>query len=116
MTDERPVVDETTLEGVREIMEDAFGSLIESYLEEAASLFEDLSAASRAGNADGLSRAAHSLKSSSANIGAMRLSEVARVLEFKGRAGDIADAAPLVDKARNELEAVAIVLQSYALR
>ncbi|HEY4442082.1 MAG TPA: Hpt domain-containing protein [Candidatus Elarobacter sp.] len=45
------------------------------------------------GDAEGVRRAAHSIKGSSGNIGANRVMEVAAELEQRARAGDLNDAA-----------------------
>lgn len=50
---------------------------------------ERLKAAWRAGDAQGVQRAAHSLKGSSGNIGADTLFEVCRSIDERARAGDL---------------------------
>ena len=86
--------------------------LVDTYLEEGVSLIERLRTAASAGDAgtDELLRAAHSLKSSSLNVGALSLGELCRGLEADARGGPIADAEPRVgaiasgfDDARREL-------------
>ena len=52
-------------------------------------------------------RSAHTLKSSSAQVGALRLSALCKELEARGRAGSTRGAAELLGKAREELAVVA---------
>jgi signal transduction histidine kinase/DNA-binding response OmpR family regulator/HPt (histidine-containing phosphotransfer) domain-containing protein len=82
------MIDRSVLEELYEIMEDDFISVIESYLKSAPGLMLGIRDAVKAGDMEGLVKSAHPLKSSSANVGAMELSILARDLEFKGRQGD----------------------------
>lgn len=61
--------------------------LIHTYLEDAPKLLADLRRAAAREDADGLRRAAHTLKSSSVMFGAEVLSEHCRELEEMARAG-----------------------------
>ncbi len=74
--------------------------LVDTYLEEGTSLVDRLRAAAAAGAAatDELMRAAHSLKSSSLNVGALTLGERCRSLESEARSGPVADASRRVDE------------------
>jgi HPt (histidine-containing phosphotransfer) domain-containing protein len=63
--------------------------LVETFLAEAPGQVEAMDAAVEADDADALVRPAHTLKSSSATVGAMRLSSVARELEMAGRGGTL---------------------------
>jgi PAS domain S-box-containing protein len=54
------------------------------------------------GDAKTLKREAHNLKSSSANLGALRLSDLCKDLELLGRLGDLGGAMDLMDKAEEE--------------
>jgi HPt (histidine-containing phosphotransfer) domain-containing protein len=73
--------------------------LVDTYLDEGVSLIERLRTAAAAGDgATGeLLRAAHSLKSSSLNVGALPLGELCRALEADARGGPVADAGTRVD-------------------
>jgi signal transduction histidine kinase/DNA-binding response OmpR family regulator/HPt (histidine-containing phosphotransfer) domain-containing protein len=90
----RGIVDRSVLRELYEIMEEDFVSVIKSYLKSAPGLMHAIRDAVKTGDMEGLAKAAHPLKSSSANVGAMELSELARKLEFKGREND---ASGLVD-------------------
>jgi HPt (histidine-containing phosphotransfer) domain-containing protein len=61
--------------------------LVQTYLGDAPSNLRDIEAAIAAGDSAALVRPAHTLKSSSASVGAMRLSAIARSLEAAGREG-----------------------------
>jgi len=62
-------------------MPEVLADLIETYLSESRSLVDSLVAAHQAGDNDAMVRPAHSLKSSSASVGAMRLSGLCADLE-----------------------------------
>ena len=74
--------------------------LVDTYLEEGERLVAALVAAAAAGAADDLVRPAHSLKSSSLNVGALRLGELCRSLEEEARGGSVADPVGRADAIR----------------
>ena len=79
------VLDVTVLDDLREVMEDEFHNILASYLENAPLQLEMLEDAAKAGDIDTMVRPAHSLKSSSANVGAVRVSELAKEIETNAR-------------------------------
>ena len=87
-----PVLDEGVLRELQEIMEDDYLSLLRTYLRNAPKLLADGHAAIDRGSVEALVNPVHSLKSSSANVGAMQLSELAREAERLARGGSLADA------------------------
>ena len=93
---ETPVLDAAVLEelaasvgGDGEFVVD----LIETYLDDAEGQFAAIEAAVAADDPAALVRPAHTLKSSSATLGAKRLAERARALEIAGRSERIDDGA-----------------------
>ena len=64
--------------------------LLETYLAETPEQLQAISDAIEADDAAALVRPAHTLKSSSATLGAMRLSALGRELEMAGRSGSLA--------------------------
>jgi len=107
------VIDLGVLHELFEIMEDDFVSVIESYLKSAPGLMHAIRDAVKEMDLDALVKAAHSLKSSSANVGAMELSTLAKELELKGREGQTSGliesynrAADLFRKSAAELRAI----------
>lgn len=73
----------------------ALGELVDSFLEEGPDLVGRMESAVRDGDADGLRRAAHTMKSSAADFGALALSRICREIEEKARTGDLAGLAEL---------------------
>jgi HPt (histidine-containing phosphotransfer) domain-containing protein len=63
------------------------GDLLDTYFEDSPELLAAMRRAQSAGDAEGLRRAAHSLKSSSANFGALTLAKLCREVEDGARAG-----------------------------
>jgi len=87
--------------------------MIDAFLDDAANLLENLHRAVETNDPNELRRAAHSLKSNSANFGATTLSELSKELEEIGKGSSVLGAAerlPLVDSefalVRAELEAL----------
>ena len=85
----------TALQALSDDDEDLLQELVEIYLAEAPALIRAIRVASAESDAEGLERAAHSLKGSSANMGALRLAGKARALEELGRAGSVDGASEL---------------------
>ena len=83
------------------------GELVATFQEEAPQMLAELRAAQAAASAERFRRAAHSLKSNSHTFGALRLGEMARVLELGGL---ITDTAP-IDALDAEYARVAAALQ-----
>ena len=80
-----PAVDQAVLKDLLDVMGQALADLVRVYLEDAPRLVAQLRAAAAAGDMEGMIAPAHSLKSSSANLGAVRLSEHARFIEHGAR-------------------------------
>ena len=86
------VLDGQVLSELREVMEDEFEELVATYLGNAPDLVGQLAQAAGRRDLEAMVIPAHSLKSSSANLGAMQLSEVARSIETAAREGRLEDA------------------------
>jgi len=88
--DGAPVLDTAVIAELRAATgdDDEFiAELIESYLSEGQANVDSLSAAASQSDLPVFTRAAHTLKSTSATVGAMRLSELCRGLEEAARSG-----------------------------
>ena len=104
-----PAVDPAAFAHLLEITGDDLefvDELIDTYLEDAAAQIAAMTAAAAANDAAAMERPAHTLKSSSANVGAIALSEACRTLEADGRAGSVPDAVARVAACAKSLDAV----------
>ncbi|MGX5729047.1 ATP-binding protein [Pseudoxanthomonas beigongshangi] len=99
-----PVLDHSMLEELREIAGDETVRIISLFLEDAPRLIAALEKAAAAPDLDAMRDAAHTLKSSSANVGAMALSAAAKRVELGARAA----------KLDRPAVAVALVIAEYA--
>ena len=90
------LIDETAFNTLKELMEDDFQDLLESYKEDAHKLLEDIKASSTEADLEIMVRAAHTLKSSSNNIGATALAKIAIEIETLGKENDLVKASSLI--------------------
>ncbi len=92
------IIDQETFSSLKNLMgADFVVELIDTYNLETGELIERLRHALAAQDAAAFGRAAHSIKSSSASLGALVFSQQARQLEMMGKANDLADARPKLD-------------------
>ena len=80
--------------------------VIQAYLDSSPQYLENLAEAIVLKDATAAFKAAHTLKSSSANLGAVRLSELCRELEHNSRAGDTDDGVRMLSEIKAEFELV----------
>jgi HPt (histidine-containing phosphotransfer) domain-containing protein len=115
-----PVLDERVLGEVLESTGGDIGfvrELVQTYLDDTPAQLDAMTAAIEADDAAGLVRPSHTLKSSSATVGAMRLSAVARELEMAGRSGTLeASARDTLESAGAEWEAAADAIGAWLQR
>jgi signal transduction histidine kinase/DNA-binding response OmpR family regulator/HPt (histidine-containing phosphotransfer) domain-containing protein len=104
-------IDTNVLDGIRALEGEGNRGLLERiinlYLSDAPRLVEGILCAAEKGETESILRAAHTLKSSSANVGATGLSELCRKVEGMARAGEpIAAGDPLLSKFEGEHQSV----------
>ena len=88
--------------------------LIETYLADSPGLIAQLRDGLAADDAPGVRRAAHTLKSTSATFGAMRLAAIAREIETAAADDDLTEAAARIDAAQAEFDLVGGQLRATA--
>ena len=112
-------VDLSVLDNVRELGEanepDPVSELIDLFLRDFPVQLAALREAVTKGDAAALEATAHTLKGSSAYLGATGLSAVSGDLERTGRAGSVDEASPLLVQLDREFERVRRVLERYKL-
>jgi two-component system, sensor histidine kinase len=118
---ESPAIDEKVLDDLSASVQGdtAFvRELIDAYLADSVAQLDAAEAALAAGDAAGLVRPAHTLKSSSATVGATRLAATARSLEMAARAEELAtdEATVAAGALRTEWDAAASALRAWVAR
>jgi HPt (histidine-containing phosphotransfer) domain-containing protein len=86
--------------------------LVDTYLQDGAAQVEALRVAATSGDIEGVVRPAHTLKSSSASVGAMPLAELCRTLEADARSGHVPDLAARVAAVADAFTAASAALQA----
>jgi len=110
-------LDISAIEAVRQLDPDGqdrlLSRLIALYRDDSSQLLADMENGLRTSDAEIVARAAHTLKSSSANLGAANVAAIARIIETAARTGDISGLPALMTKLRaqrtvalSELEAL----------
>jgi HPt (histidine-containing phosphotransfer) domain-containing protein len=91
------VIDRGAFDGFMESIggdADFLAEMLETYFDDSPRQLAAIEATLAAGDAEGLRRAAHSLKSNSATFGALAFSAQAKEIEILAKAGDLQGAAP----------------------
>ena len=113
---ERPLLERNALEAIRALQSDAAPDLlarvVHLYLESAPELIARLRTGLAAGDHNAVRIAAHTLKSSSANLGASALAEMCKQLELAARTGIIGPGLPDAQAVQREYDAVRAALQA----
>jgi CheY-like chemotaxis protein/HPt (histidine-containing phosphotransfer) domain-containing protein len=111
-----PVLD---MEGLEEFMSLVLGETPENasefitlYIEDATRLIANMHQALEQGRIEDFTRASHSLKSSSAQIGAMQLSSLCRELEIRSRMHELEQSRELLAQVTTAYEQVKALLQT----
>jgi CheY-like chemotaxis protein/HPt (histidine-containing phosphotransfer) domain-containing protein len=112
------VLDTDVIRDLVEVMGGEFTDLVRVYLEDTPKAIASLETAATQGNVEGLIAPSHSLKSTSANLGAMGLSELAKRVEHGARAGTLnaAEAPILVAEIKRGFQRVTHELNALLTR
>ncbi|MCP5206441.1 MAG: Hpt domain-containing protein [Hahellaceae bacterium] len=96
---------------LREVMEEDFNFLIETFLQDSEERITQLKAAFAAADAVEFGRAGHSFKGSCTNIGLPRLAEMCLVAEKTGKHGDLSRAAEMIENIEAEFHIASQLLE-----
>jgi PAS domain S-box-containing protein len=111
--DDSPI-DKSALYRIKAVQQPGKPDLVEKiinlYINDAQSLCHNIHEAVGKGDPQALSKAAHSLKSSSANVGALKLANLCKELETLGRANSIDNAQDIINQMDSEYKRVIATL------
>ena len=100
-----PLIDAGVLRNIAALARPALlNSMIELYLQHSPPLITAIELAVASGQAEALQEALHTFKSSTANLGGLRLATLTKECEMLVREGGIAKAAPTVQRLRREYQ------------
>lgn len=109
------ILDPGALEGLREMSAGDGGAffreLVEIFLQDTPARIAEIEAGLATGDSKALARAAHSIKGSSGNFGAARLSDAARQIEQLGRQEQFAQVPAEMLRLRSEYDRVEAALK-----
>ena len=106
------VIDLTTFNSLKEIGDaDFIRELIDTFLDDAPHMLDDLSRALSDNNAELFRRTAHSLKSNGNTFGALSFAELAKELEFMGRDNQLDKVGDKFNKLFDEYAKVEVALK-----
>lgn len=88
MTDRKPDMDVSVQQGLRELMQDDYALLLETFLVDAQNRLRQMRDAVVQDDMDAFRQAAHSFKGSCGNMGALALEQACLEAEGAGVAGD----------------------------
>lgn len=113
---EKIILNEQALDEIRalerEIGTDLLRQLLQSYMQTAPGLLQQMRTALEANDGNGVFTAAHSIKSSSAYVGAEQVVELAEQLEELGRNNNLATAKLILSRLESVYEDTAKLLQT----
>ena len=116
MMAQNPIIDESAIDALRSMDDGDDGFLKEMitiYLEETPPIIKSLQAGLDNKDKELFIRSAHTLRSSSANVGAMALSELGKELETIGKNGGSNNVKEKTNKVVEEYEKVKKALEKY---
>lgn len=106
-------IDTENLEMLKEVLGDELKDIVQSYIDLLPEQLSRIVNAIESADADELKLTAHTLKGSSANVGAAGISELCYELEMKGKAGDVSGTEDTIAKLRDEADLVATFLTDH---
>ena len=109
-------LDQEIVRDLLDVMGEEFTELVGVYLEDTPKNLALLESAAARQDINGLIAPSHSLKSTSANLGAMTLAEIAKRIEHASRAGSLTYPAALVRELSQEYGRVAAELRNLLAR
>lgn len=111
--DSESVIDASTLAILQDAMGEDFAELIPVFIESTREILQQLKTAFDQQDIESFTRQAHSLKSSSANLGGLILSEIGAELEKAGHLGQFPETAEFILPIEENFALMEKELQQY---
>jgi signal transduction histidine kinase/CheY-like chemotaxis protein/HPt (histidine-containing phosphotransfer) domain-containing protein len=111
-SDSEPSLDHAQMEAMREALGEDFDDLITTYVEGVEEMLRVIPQAWETSDLKELERQVHSIKSSSASVGAMALSKLARTMEDQARSNELVEVAEQVQEMELEFQRVREIIET----
>lgn len=108
-----PVIDPVVFSEMQELLDDALGSFIETYLDNSPQLLENINQALGEGDLQAIYNNTHQLKGGSGSIGAMQVFQVSRQMEEMSREGKAEGLSELFSELQTEYAQAEQALKEY---
>ncbi len=105
------ILNQETLDSLRELGDDFFGELIETFLESSQDQIESVRQGVRKRDGTGIEAAAHSLKGACYGMGAEELGILCKEVEERGRENNLAEIEGLMAKVERSYELTTAALR-----
>ncbi|MEM7255102.1 MAG: Hpt domain-containing protein [Pseudomonadota bacterium] len=99
-------VNAATVAELKDIVGDGIDEIIDAYVTDGRELIETMTEALSQSDCEKLRAASHQLKSSSANVGALVVSEMMKEIESHAKNGDVPSISSVFSSAANEFDRV----------
>lgn len=106
-------LEKPTLDELNELLDGDLDAIITPFLEQLPKLINDILLGVDAQQAPAVFHAAHTLKSSAANVGGLQLSEISRQIEALGKADDLASVSPLLPQLQKNATELEQAISAY---
>lgn len=108
-----PALDPVVFDEMRELMDDAMGTFITTYLGNSPKLISEMEQGLMSGDSNSIQHSAHQLKGGSGSIGALVLSGLAQQIEQMARDRTLDGIGPLLDRLKMEFSRVDAELRDH---
>jgi|GEM_PF-2111315 len=108
-----PVIVKSTIDDLNELLDGEINMIISPFVDSLPDLLSDIQNGVEDGNAQQIFQAAHSLKSSAANLGGMQVSDIAKHIESLARAEQLATLSILYTKLEKASDELVKALNDY---
>ncbi|AFU97692.1 Hpt domain-containing protein [Simiduia agarivorans] len=106
-------LDQDTINMLKDVMEDEFVALLDTFFEDSVGRIEELEAALAGQDPEAFRRAAHSFKGSAGNLAAQDLAGLCLKAENMGQGKDLTAATELIAEIRTEYDALVPLLNQH---
>lgn len=113
MNEQGKILDQTILVNLRQALGDRMPHILEVYMQEVPRSLTEMRAANDKQDYEAVKIIAHGLKSSSANVGAMQVSQLAASLELKLKQQQVDNLAVDIDKLAQAFDQVRPMFGEY---